>query len=395
MKGKVRNRMMLNSLKSKKERMGGKNGNNNLSSIKSAILDDSFGFYDQDYFKELLVLERKRCERSGKKFLLVFVEVASLLRSELKKEIAKKISTAVRASCREIDIKGWYEKNQIIGLLYVEVDVLKTDSIINKLREKFAEEMPPEIFDQPGITYMVFPQDKELKNDKDETTSILYPMPAEKNKNMRISLTAKRALDIIGSLFAICLFLPFFIIIPILIKCTSKGPVFFKQKRIGMYGKYFTFLKFRSMYVSNNNDCHKEFVTQFIKNSDKEKKSGAKRIYKIKDDPRVTPIGRFLRKTSLDELPQFLNVLIGNMSLVGPRPCLPYEFENYGLWHKRRILETKPGITCIWQVAGRSTTTFEEMVRMDIEYITKWSLLLDVKLLARTPFAVFAAKGAF
>jgi lipopolysaccharide/colanic/teichoic acid biosynthesis glycosyltransferase len=149
------------------------------------------------------------------------------------------------------------------------------------------------------------------------------------------------------------------------------------------------------MYVSNNNDCHKEFVKDFIKNSDKDKKKGSNHVYKIKNDPRITPIGKFLRKTSLDELPQFINVLLGNMSLVGPRPCLPYEFENYGLWHKRRILETKPGITCIWQVEGRSTTTFETMVRMDIQYIIKWSLFLDVKLLAKTPFSVFVTKGAY
>jgi lipopolysaccharide/colanic/teichoic acid biosynthesis glycosyltransferase len=387
--------MMLNSLKLKKDGMTQKHGNSGFSSIKSAIMDETFGFFDQDYFKELLILERKRCERSGKKFLLVFINVASLLAGPNKKEIAKKISSAARTSSREIDIKGWYEKNRVIGLIYIEVDISKVDSIINKLKDRFAEEMPSEEFIQPAITYVIFPQDKNVEFDKDETTSILYKMPSEKNGSARISLVAKRALDITGSIFAICIFLPFFLIIPILIKCTSKGPVFFRQKRLGMYGKYFTFLKFRSMYVSNNNECHKEFVKAFIQNSDKEKKCGEKRIYKLKNDPRVTPIGKFLRKTSLDELPQFINVLLGSMSLVGPRPCLPYEFENYGLWHKRRILETKPGITCIWQVEGRSTTTFETMVRMDIQYITKWSLFLDVKLLAKTPFAVFVTKGAY
>jgi lipopolysaccharide/colanic/teichoic acid biosynthesis glycosyltransferase len=387
--------MMLNSLKPKKDTIIKKADNHDLSSIKSVIVDETFGFYDEDYFKELLVLERKRCERSGKQFLLVFIDVSALLKGAYKKDIARKISSAVRTSCREIDVKGWYEKNQIIGLLYVEVNVLKVDSIINKLKDNFAEELSSGQFEQPGITYMVFPQDKNVECDKDETTAILYPMPSDKKPNMRLSLAAKRAIDIIGSLVLICIFLPVFIIVPILIKCTSKGPVFFRQKRLGMYGKYFTFLKFRSMYVANNHDCHKEFVKSFIKNSDKEEKCGEKKVYKLKNDSRVTPFGKFIRKTSLDELPQLINVLIGKMSLVGPRPCLPYEFENYGLWHKRRILETKPGITCIWQVEGRSTTTFETMVRMDIQYITKWSLLLDVKLLAKTPFAVFAAKGAY
>jgi lipopolysaccharide/colanic/teichoic acid biosynthesis glycosyltransferase len=386
--------MLLNSLRSKDGKTK-KHRNRDLSSIKSAIMDETFGFYDQDYFKELLVLERKRCERSGKQFLLVFVDVAQLLKGPNKKEIGKRLSSAARTACREIDIKGWYEKNKVIGLIYVEVDISKVDSIINKLKDKFEEELPVDEFNQPTITYVVFPLDKNIDCDKDETTSILYRMPTEKNRSMRVSLALKRGLDIVGSLVLICLFLPFFLVIPIIIKCTSKGPVFFRQKRLGMYGKTFTFLKFRSMYVSNNCDNHKEFVKDFIKNSDKTKKSGEKHVYKMKNDPRVTPIGRFIRKTSLDEIPQFINVLLGNMALVGPRPCLPYEFENYGLWHKRRILETKPGITCIWQVEGRSTTTFEQMVRMDIQYITKWSLFLDVKLLAKTPFAVFNAKGAY
>ena len=395
MKVEVKIRMMINSLKLRKDRIPEKKEKRDLSSIKSAILDETFGFYDQEYFKELLVLERKRSERSGKHFLLVFIEVASLLKGPYKKDVAKKISSALRTSCREIDVKGWYESNKIIGLLYVEVDVSKIVSIIEKIKNNVAKELPPEEFDQPEITYMVFPQDKEVECTKDESTSILYPLHTEKNKDMRISLSVKRAIDIAGSLFGICLLLPFFIIIPILIKITSKGPIFFRQKRLGMHGKFFIFYKFRSMYVSNNHDCHKEFVTSFIKNSDQERKCGKKKVYKIKDDPRITPIGKFLRKTSLDEIPQFFNVLIGNMSLVGPRPCLPYEFEHYSLWHKRRILETKPGLTCIWQVTGRSTATFEEMVRMDIEYITRWSLLLDVKLLAKTPFAVLAAKGAY
>jgi lipopolysaccharide/colanic/teichoic acid biosynthesis glycosyltransferase len=386
--------MMLNSLKLK-GRMTKKHGNSDLSSIKSVIMDETFGFYDQDYFKELLILERKRCERSGKYFLLVLIDIALLLKGTNKREIGRKLSRAVQSACREIDIKGWHEKNSVIGLIYIEVDISKVDSILNKLKEKIAEELPPAEFPQPVISYVVFPQDKNIGYEKDKTTALLYRMPAEKNRNLHFCLAVKRVIDILISIFAIGIFLPLFIIIPILIKCTSKGPVFFKQKRVGMHGKCFTFLKFRSMLVSNDTDAHKEFVKAFIKNSDKEQKNGDKRVYKIKNDPRVTPIGKILRKSSLDELPQLINVLFGSMSLVGPRPCLPYEFENYGLWHKRRILETKPGITCIWQVEGRSTTTFETMVRMDIQYITKWSLLLDAKLLAKTPFAVLNAKGAY
>ena len=135
-------------------------------------------------------------------------------------------------------------------------------------------------------------------------------------------------------------------------------------------------------------------MKQFICNKENDDRTG-KNIYKMKDDPRITKIGRFLRKSSLDELPQFLNVLLGQMSLVGPRPAIPYEVDEYDIWHKRRVLEVKPGITGVWQVDGRSNTPFEKMVRMDINYIKNWSLLTDIKLILKTPLAVFAAKGAY
>jgi lipopolysaccharide/colanic/teichoic acid biosynthesis glycosyltransferase len=150
------------------------------------------------------------------------------------------------------------------------------------------------------------------------------------------------------------------------------------------------------MSVNNDPGIHQEYIKNFIL----EKKSYASGpetalVYKIKDDPRVTPLGRFLRKTSLDELPQFLNVLKGDMSLVGPRPPIPYELENYDLWHRRRIMEIKPGITGLWQVEGRSSTTFDEMVRLDLKYAKEWSLWLDIKILLKTPWVVFSGKGAY
>ncbi len=359
------------------------------SAIKSSILDESFGFYDENYFKELLVLERKRSERSGKPFLLSMVDVSSILKGKNKNEAAKNISSAIRKSCSEMDIKGWYNKNFVVGIIYVDIDSSKIDSIIQKLKDNFAKVMSPSNYTQNKITYIVFPQIQNHENVNEDSNAFLYPLPATKSSSRRISLVIKRIIDIIGSIFAISIFSPFFIMIPILIKLTSKGPVFYKSKRVGMYGKKFTFLKFRSMFVANNNDCHKEFVKSFIQNSNKEKKNGEQRVYKLKDDSRITPLGKFLRKTNLDELPQFFNVLWGDMSLIGPQPCLPYEFEYYGLWHRLCLLESKPGITCIWQVEGRSTTTFETMVRMDIQYITKWSLLLDVKLLAKIPLCIF------
>jgi lipopolysaccharide/colanic/teichoic acid biosynthesis glycosyltransferase len=166
--------------------------------------------------------------------------------------------------------------------------------------------------------------------------------------------------------------------------------MFFCQKRVGRYGKEFNFYKFRTMYAGNDPRIHHEYVARLIA-GDLAESNG---VYKIVNDPRITPLGRFLRKTSLDELPQFVNVLKDDMSLVGPRPPLPYEFERYQTWHKRRVLELKPGLTGLWQVEGRSRTTFDEMVRMDIRYAIERSFWIDIKILLQTPAAMFTGKGA-
>ncbi len=200
---------------------------------------------------------------------------------------------------------------------------------------------------------------------------------------------AKRALDVAGAPAGLVVFAPAFLLVPIPLKLTSQGPVFFRQKRIGKGGKPFTFLKFRSMYLNNDQEIHRAFVSRLIEGA---QEAG---VYKIEDDPRVTPVGRFLRKTSLDEIPRFFNVLKGDMSLVGPRPPLLYEVEQYNLWHRRRVMETKPGITGLWQVEGRSATTFDEMVRMDLRYVKGASLRLDLLLLFRTVSVLFSGRGAY
>jgi lipopolysaccharide/colanic/teichoic acid biosynthesis glycosyltransferase len=220
-----------------------------------------------------------------------------------------------------------------------------------------------------------------------------YPTPNASSPEKRISLFFKRAEDIVGSFFLIILFSPLFVIISVLIKLTSKGPVFFTQTRIGRGGRPFKFIKFRSMSTGNDCSIHREYIKKLIQGEQGGGSAKSSEVYKIKNDPRVTSIGKILRKTSLDEIPQFFNVLRGDMSLVGPRPPIPYEMESYHIWHLRRVLEIKPGITGFWQVAGRSTTTFDTMVRMDLQYITRWSLWWDIELILRTPLAVF--KGAY
>jgi len=253
--------------------------------------------------------------------------------------------------------------------------------------------LDPHQFMNIRVSFHVFPEDHDIPKSRGSSDLSLYPDLIAEQSSKRISLTLKRMIDITVSLLGLIVLSPLFAAISLLIKLTSKGPVFYRQERVGQFGKRFVFLKFRSMFVDNDPSIHKEFVKNLICLETNDRNDDC--VYKIQDDPRVTPVGRFIRKTSLDELPQFINVLQGGMSLVGPRPPIPYELEFYNIWHRRRILEMKPGITGLWQVKGRSSTTFDEMVRLDIRYHTQWSLLLDFMLLIQTPMAVLKGKGAY
>jgi len=224
---------------------------------------------------------------------------------------------------------------------------------------------------------------------------VLYPEHAAEMEAKRLHRLVKRAMDIAGSLLALAVLSPLMLAIAALVKATSKGPAIFRQKRIGQYGREFVFLKFRSMYSDCGEGIHREYVASFIAGNTSGMQDAPQPAYKLTNDPRITPLGRFLRRTSLDELPQFLNVLAGDMSLVGPRPPVPYEFRAYDLWHRRRLLSVKPGITGLWQVHGRSKVTFDEMVRLDLRYAETWSPWLDLKILLMTPKAVLTGTGAY
>ncbi len=206
----------------------------------------------------------------------------------------------------------------------------------------------------------------------------LYTSP-----KMSLQFVLKRFIDLTASTILLVLFSPFFALASVFIKLTSSGPVFFRQQRLGYNGRLFDCLKFRTM-VENAEELKKTL-------SHLNEVSGP--VFKIKNDPRVTKVGRILRKTSMDELPQLINVLKGDMSLVGPRPPLPSEVKQYELPHLRR-LSMKPGITCLWQVRGRSTVAFDKWMELDREYIDHWSLWLDLKILAQTIPAVVSGSGA-
>lgn len=211
----------------------------------------------------------------------------------------------------------------------------------------------------------------------------------------RLSLKMRRIIDITISAGTLIFLSPILIAVSIGIKLSSPGPLIFRQTRIGFGGKPFDFYKFRSMHVGTSDGTHQQFVQNFIKG---EKSSGTMgtelKVFKIKDDPRIFAFGRFIRRTSLDEFPQLFNVLMGDMGLVGPRPCLPYEWEAYDDWHKHR-LSVVPGCTGLWQVFGRSTVTFEDMVIMDLYYISNYSLILDARVLYKTIPVIFFAKGGY
>ena len=199
------------------------------------------------------------------------------------------------------------------------------------------------------------------------------------------SYVFKRILDIVLSLAALIVLTPLFIILAAAIKLTSPGPVFFVQIRVGRFGQTFSFYKFRSMYV----DAEKRKAELLAANQ-----SADGVIFKMKDDPRITPVGKLLRKTSMDELPQFLNVLFGDMSLVGPRPPVPSEVAQYSLEDRKR-LNVRPGLTCLWQVSGRSDSPFHRQVALDKEYIGSRSLKHDLLILLRTIPAILSGRGAY
>ena len=206
-------------------------------------------------------------------------------------------------------------------------------------------------------------------------------------------LAAKRLVDVLLSSLALVITAPILLVIALCVKTSSRGPILFRQTRVGKDGRLFTLYKFRTMYHDADPEVHRRHVQSLIRSQSSEGKSAGPPMRKLVNDPRITPVGRFLRRTSLDELPQFFNVMRGDMSLVGPRPPLPYEVEAYHEWHFAR-LSALPGITGLWQVRGRSRVTFDEMVRMDIDYIAHRSLWLDLKIILLTVPAVLTGSGA-
>jgi lipopolysaccharide/colanic/teichoic acid biosynthesis glycosyltransferase len=361
---------------------------------------ESHGILSQELFARTLFVERKRTERSGRSFVLMLLESSRLLKPDSEHDALGKILLALSRSSRDTDTRGWYKEGSTIGVIFTELGVdadgrVVADALLTKVTKALTETLTIGQINEIRLRFHVFPENWDKLSTEGESDSRFYDDLLHANTPKRLPRIAKRFMDVAGSLAALLFCLPLFVVIAAAIKLTSKGPVLFSQQRLGQYGRKFSFFKFRSMSVNNDATIHREYVKHFIANANGSRQtSQGQSPYKLASDPRVTSVGRFLRRTSLDELPQFLNVLLGEMSLVGPRPPVPYEVECYHVWHRTRLLAAKPGITGLWQVDGRSRVKFDDMVRMDLKYATSWSIWLDIKILLQTPHAVFSGNGA-
>lgn len=349
------------------------------------VVPEDSGFHDlerllpRQYFLWQIHREKRRVERSGAPLSIAMFHLTPL-DGEVRREHCEALLTCIGRCRRETDIVGSLGEGAIAVLLPDTAEQgaqVLADRVVKCAGalpvSAVSVTYPDQIFDKLQVESQGVPDFSPLSIDE---------FPAESVGGYGL----KRGLDLLGALFALIVFSPVMLVAALAVALTSPGPVIFKQVRIGRNGKPFVFYKFRSMYRDADDRLHKDYVTKLINGNLAEINEGteAQPFYKMKSDPRVTRVGKFIRQTHIDELPQFFNVLKGDMSLVGPRPPLPYEVEKYQPWHLRRILEIKPGITGLWQVDGHNTTTFDEMVRIDLRYMRTCSLWLDVSILLRT-----------
>ena len=354
------------------------------------ILNSSGGatILPKSYFLKQLRIEKRRSDRSKSPLSIVLFTLGNEEDNQFSnfRDFLKSVQNAIR----ETDIIGYIDWN-VIGVIFPDTNEEGMQQCIEKIANRNAK-LP---LSMTTGTYpdQLFVRLLTEKQDQSDPFPFIHETSIQPTQFKQL---IKRGIDIIGSLAGILLFSPIMLLTALAVKSTSEGPIIFKQTRLGKRGAPFIFYKFRSMYCNMDDRIHREYVTDLIQGNHEKINNGDGKnpLYKIKSDPRITQVGRIIRKTSIDELPQLFNVLKGEMSLVGPRPPLPYEAEKYESWHLRRILEAKPGITGLWQVEGRSKTSFDDMVRLDLRYVQNWSLMLDLKILIKTIKEVLHSSGA-
>ena len=328
------------------------------------------GIYCEDELRELVVYERARADRTGDSLSLVLCDLTRLNGHGPSKS---EVVNALAGSIRTTDHLGWYGRSTL-GVILPLTDRAGAARFVETLT---ANGHPAPRLDTSDLGFSVhsYP-DKWLAN----ATSQEPETHAGTNNSVTTFARSiprwKRALDIAGAGVGLLLLLPFFVLLGVYIKLVSPGPILFRQKRVGLARREFTFYKFRTMHHNNNEGVHSHHAKDFI-NSDKP-------MTKLDSvDPRIIPGGRIIRKLAIDELPQIFNILKGDMSLVGPRPCIPYEANEYLQWHSGRF-SVLPGLTGLWQVSGKNRLTFQQMIRLDIEYERRMSLLFDLWIILRT-----------
>ena len=365
------------------------------------IAEESSPFGDalplQDFRKDL-EREKRRSDRCKAPLSLALYR----LDDDARRTVA--FLDVVHRVTRETDVVG-HVGNDLIALLCPDTDASGIRAALRKI-EASAEGLevktiavvthPDMLFDK--ISAGELTRDPATPSDGAAEAIRLTPaFVSDRLDRKRQGYALKRIIDVTGAVAGIVLLSPLMLLAALAVGLTSRGPIIFKQTRLGQGGKPFTFYKFRSMLTGGDDGVHRAYVADLIdgKPDPRESSGGTgQRLYKLQSDPRITPVGRFIRKTSIDELPQFFNVLKGEMSLVGPRPPIPYEAARYQAWHVRRLLSAKPGITGLWQVEGRSRVSFDEMVRMDLRYIRDCSLDMDLRILAKTVKVVLRCEGA-
>jgi lipopolysaccharide/colanic/teichoic acid biosynthesis glycosyltransferase len=355
---------------------------------------------DERIFKQTVMRERKRANRSGLAMALLLINLPNRRGEQGSVDVAV-LTNTLSAIISELDILGWFKPPCVIGLIVPEIDpadLARTcDRLETIVRNEVSIRVDEEIAQDLSFRWRVYPEPSTLiARDEQMSTmdSLFYPEFSGLQSAVPRFHFLKRGMDVVFSALLLVLLLPAFALIAAIVKLSSPGPVLFRQMRIGHLMKPFTMCKFRTMHATSDQQVHQNYVSWFITASDQAQSQQKPAVFKLTNDIRITPIGRFLRRTSLDELPQLWNVLIGDMSLVGPRPPLPYELQQYKPWHRGRVLEAKPGMTGLWQVVGRSRTTFDEMVRLDLRYARTMSLWSDIKILLATPAAMITGKGA-
>ncbi len=339
------------------------------------------------FFRQLQ-LEKRRTDRSKAPLSLIVFYTGAADGQRI--HHLKQLAELLQRSKRETDILGYLGEHRL-ALLLPDTNGVGVETLIRNLRGRAGDleystssgTYPDQVFDG-----LLAPQTAPTE---------VFPLLIEDGPNTSsASAFLKRAVDLAGATALIVLLSPLMAVTALAIAMTSRGPVIFRQVRLGRRGAPFVFYKFRSMITNADDHIHREYVQNLINGRHQEFNQGDVEdpLYKLKADPRVTRVGALIRVTSIDELPQLFNVLIGDMSLVGPRPPLLYEAEKYQSWHLRRVLEIRPGITGLWQVEGRSKTSFDDMVRLDLRYIRNCSMLLDIKILLKTVAVVLRRDGA-